>query len=81
LLSYFGRRVSCAAEAEDLTQDVFERARKSLDSAPIQNAEAFVFRIAVNKVPPFMINSTILFDPNYGWPPSRQVQLQIGKSG
>jgi hypothetical protein len=33
-----------------------------------------------NKVPPFMINSTILFDPNYGWPPSRQVQLLIGKS-
>jgi hypothetical protein len=33
-----------------------------------------------NKVPPFMSNSTILFDSNYGWPPSRQVQLQIGKS-
>ena len=25
LLAYFGRRVSSAAEAEDLTQDVFER--------------------------------------------------------
>jgi hypothetical protein len=33
-----------------------------------------------NKHPPLVINSSILFDPNYGWPPSRQVQLQIGKS-
>ncbi|HEY0341208.1 MAG TPA: TonB-dependent receptor, partial [Steroidobacteraceae bacterium] len=33
-----------------------------------------------NKQPPLVINSSILFDPNYGWPPSRQVQIQIGKS-
>jgi RNA polymerase sigma factor (sigma-70 family) len=48
LLSYFGRRVASAAEAEDLTQDVFERVLKSHASGPIHNAEAFVFRIAVN---------------------------------
>lgn len=48
LLSYFGRRVASAAEAEDLTQDVFERVLKSRASGPINNAEALVFRIAVN---------------------------------
>jgi RNA polymerase sigma factor (sigma-70 family) len=48
LLAYFGRRVSSAAEAEDLTQDVFERVLRSIESSPIQNAEALVFRIAVN---------------------------------
>jgi RNA polymerase sigma factor (sigma-70 family) len=48
LIAYFGRRVASAAEAEDLTQDVFERILKSLNSAPIANAEALVFRIAVN---------------------------------
>lgn len=48
LLAYFGRRVPSPAEAEDLTQDVFERLLRSLDNGPIQNAEAFIFRIAVN---------------------------------
>lgn len=48
LLAYFGRRVRCAAEAEDLTQDVFERVLRSLEQGPILNAEALVFRIAVN---------------------------------
>ncbi|MEJ0038321.1 MAG: TonB-dependent receptor [Gammaproteobacteria bacterium] len=33
-----------------------------------------------NSSPPLVINSTILFDPTYGWPPGRQIQLQIGKS-
>ena len=37
-------------------------------------------QIISNKVPPFMINSTIPFDRSYGWPPSRQVQLQLGSS-
>jgi len=48
LLAYFGRRVSNSAEAEDLTQDVFERLLRNLESKPILNAEALVFRIAVN---------------------------------
>lgn len=48
LIAYFRRRVPSALEAEDLTQDVFERILKSLNTAPILNAEALVFRIAVN---------------------------------
>ena len=48
LIAYFRRRVSSASEAEDLTQDVFERVLKVLHQAPIANAEALVFRIAVN---------------------------------
>ena len=48
LLAYFGRRVVSTAEAEDLTQDVFERVLRSLGSGPIRTAEALVFRIAVN---------------------------------
>jgi RNA polymerase sigma factor (sigma-70 family) len=48
LIAYFRRRVSGASEAEDLTQDVFERVLKALSHAPIVNAEALVFRIAVN---------------------------------
>lgn len=48
LLAYFGRRVRNTTEAEDLTQDVFERLLRCLESKPIANAEALVFRIAVN---------------------------------
>lgn len=48
LLAYFGRRVASAAEAEDLVQDVFERVLRSLETGSIQNAEALVFRIAIN---------------------------------
>lgn len=48
LLAYFGRRVSSAVEAEDLTQDVFERLLRSLGTGPIRNAEALVFHIAAN---------------------------------
>lgn len=48
LLAYFGRRVRSAAEAQDLTQDVFERVLRCLEHGPIRNAEALVFRIAVN---------------------------------
>ena len=48
LKAYFRRRVTSAAEAEDLTQDVFERILKVLSHEPIENAEALVFRIAVN---------------------------------
>lgn len=48
LLKYFGRRVHSGPEAEDLTQDVFERLLRSCGNRPIENAEALVFRIAVN---------------------------------
>lgn len=48
LLAYFGRRVRNAAEAEDLTQDVFERVLRSLETKSIINPEALVFRIAIN---------------------------------
>lgn len=48
LVSYFGRRVANTAEAEDLTQDVFERLLKNLSNQPIANVEALIFRIAVN---------------------------------
>jgi RNA polymerase sigma factor (sigma-70 family) len=48
LNAYFRRRVASKSEAEDLTQDVFERILKVLSHAPIANAEALVFRIAVN---------------------------------
>ena len=50
LNAYFARRLSNKSEAEDLTQDVFERVLKSLNVAPILNAEALIFRIAVNLV-------------------------------
>lgn len=48
LLAYFGRRVTSPAEAQDLTQDVFERILKGFGSVPIANVEALVFRVAVN---------------------------------
>jgi len=48
LIAYFRRRVSGASEAEDLTQDVFERVLKVLNQASVENAEALIFRIAVN---------------------------------
>jgi len=48
LAAYFGRRVGSASEAQDLTQDVFERLLKCLDTRPILNAEALIFRIAAN---------------------------------
>lgn len=48
LIAYFRRRVPSATEAEDLTQDAFERVLISLKRGPILNAEALVFRIAVN---------------------------------
>lgn len=48
LLAYFNRRVSSSAEAEDLVQDVFERVLRGFDAGAIGNAEALLFRIAVN---------------------------------
>ncbi len=48
LLAYFNRRVSGPAEAEDMVQDVFERVVRGFDAGMIENAEALLFRIAVN---------------------------------
>ena len=48
LTAYFGRRVGSTAEAQDLTQDVFERLLKGLEARPILNAEALIFTIAAN---------------------------------
>ena len=48
LVAYFSRRVTNSAEAEDLTQDVFVRVMRSLDTQPIANPEALIFRIALN---------------------------------
>lgn len=48
LIAYFRRRVRRPSEAEDLVQDVFERVLRSSRGAPIVNAEALVFRIAIN---------------------------------
>jgi RNA polymerase sigma factor (sigma-70 family) len=48
LAAYFRRRVRRPSEAEDLVQDVFERVLKSSRSTQIINAEALVFRIAIN---------------------------------
>jgi len=47
LIVYFSRRVGSAAEAEDLTQDVFERILR-VPGLNIINPEALIFRIAVN---------------------------------
>lgn len=48
LMSYFLRRVSNRAEAEDLTQEVFVRLLGSDAFEEIDRADAFVFRIASN---------------------------------
>ncbi|MEJ0034770.1 MAG: sigma-70 family RNA polymerase sigma factor [Gammaproteobacteria bacterium] len=48
LMAYFRRRVNSSAEAEDLTQDVFVRLLLTVKTEPIGNAEALLFRIAVN---------------------------------
>jgi RNA polymerase sigma factor (sigma-70 family) len=48
LTAYFRRRVGAPSDAEDLTQDVFERLYKELRRTPVMNAEALTFRIAVN---------------------------------
>jgi hypothetical protein len=34
----------------------------------------------LNELPPRVLEDIIRYDPAYGWPPARVVQLQIGKS-
>ncbi|WP_448664030.1 RNA polymerase sigma factor [Sphingomonas sp. CJ20] len=46
LMAFFVRRIGDRAEAEDLTQEVFERMLRS--DASIANPNAFVFQIAAN---------------------------------
>lgn len=48
LIAYFQRRVRSREEAEDLTQEVFLRLARRLDVEQVDNAEAFLFRTAVN---------------------------------
>lgn len=48
LMAYFQRRVRSREEAEDLTQEVFLRLSRRLDVERVDNAEAFLFRTAVN---------------------------------
>jgi RNA polymerase sigma factor (sigma-70 family) len=45
---FFKRRSCTRDEAEDLVQEVFLRLIRRLDEEPIENAEAFLFRTAVN---------------------------------
>ena len=48
LMSFFTRRVGDRAEAEDLTQEVFVRLIGSNSLENIENADAFVFKVASN---------------------------------
>lgn len=48
LMSFFLRRVRDRSEAEDLTQDVFSRLLAKLEDGHVEDAEAFVFRVAAN---------------------------------
>lgn len=48
LMSFFLRRVRDRTEAEDLSQEVFARLLASLDRGGVDDAEAFVFRVAAN---------------------------------
>ena len=48
LLSFFLRRVKDAAEAEDLTQEVFSRLLRERRGDGITDAKGYVFRIALN---------------------------------
>lgn len=48
LMSFFLRRVSDRADAEDLTQEAFLRILRRDDAIPVDNPESYVFRVAVN---------------------------------
>ncbi len=48
LTHFFQRRIGSAAEAEDLTHDVFVRLLRRVSGEPIEDPEAFLFRTAMN---------------------------------
>jgi RNA polymerase sigma-70 factor (ECF subfamily) len=48
LMSFFLRRIKNHAEAEDLTQEVLLRAIRASDLDRVENAESYVFKIAIN---------------------------------
>ncbi|MBC7166365.1 MAG: sigma-70 family RNA polymerase sigma factor [Phenylobacterium sp.] len=48
LMAYFRRRTADAAEAEDLTQEVFIRALRREGETDVRSADAYVFTIAAN---------------------------------
>lgn len=48
LMRFFARRVSNRADAEDLTQETLLRVVNASNAGSIQDAPAFVFRIAIN---------------------------------
>jgi RNA polymerase sigma factor (sigma-70 family) len=49
LVKYFLRKCGSAAEAEDLTQDVLERALGKTHWESAEQAKGYIFRIAVNR--------------------------------
>jgi RNA polymerase sigma factor (sigma-70 family) len=48
LMSFFLRRIKNRAEAEDLTQEVFVRLIGSAGLSRIEDADAFIFKVAAN---------------------------------
>jgi RNA polymerase sigma factor (sigma-70 family) len=48
LKAYFFRRIRDWSEAEDLTQDLFLRGIRMLDTSQVENPEAFLFHVANN---------------------------------
>jgi len=45
---FFGRRARSAADAEDLTQEVFRRLLQRADAVPIDNVQGYLFQTASN---------------------------------
>jgi RNA polymerase sigma factor (sigma-70 family) len=48
LLRYFTKRLADASEADDLTQEVFERLVKQPATLEVRHAEGFLFQVAAN---------------------------------
>ncbi|HYD86043.1 MAG TPA: sigma-70 family RNA polymerase sigma factor [Vitreimonas sp.] len=48
LMSFFLRRTGSREDAEDLTQETFVRLLASSEAGRLENAEAFVFKVAAN---------------------------------
>ena len=71
LMRFFLRRVRDAAEAQDLTQEVFVRLLATADRTSIADPKAFVFQIALNlladrgrKAQRRSMAQTVLIDPH-----------------